>query len=69
MLSVGEGQEKTHLHLAYHFINRCLQVNRNSGDGQDGIAIMNFLISILENMQGKIDNDLSDIVGFVVGEI
>ena len=55
--------------LIYHFVSRCLHVNRNSSDGVDGISIINLIIAILENMQGKIDNDLKDIINILIQEM
>jgi len=55
--------------LIYHFVSKCLAVNRNSSDGLDGVAIMNLLIAILENMQGKVDGDLPQIIGVITAEI
>lgn len=52
--------------LIYHFVSRCLHVNRNSSDGVDGVSIINLIIAILENMQGKIDNDLKDIINILI---
>ena len=66
MLNVQEGQEKSNLALIYHFVSRCLAVNRNSSDGVDGVAIINLLIAVLENMQGKVDSDLKDIINILV---
>jgi len=35
----------------------------------DGVAIINLIIAVLENMQGKVDGDLKDIINIVVQEI
>lgn len=69
ILSVGEGQQKSHLHLTYHFITRCLHVNRNSSDGCDGVAVMGLIIAILENMQGKIDSDIPNLLQILIEEL
>lgn len=74
MLTVGEDQEKTHLQLSFHFIQRCLEVNRNSQDSYlDGQAIMNYIIAILENLrcngQGLMDNDFPQLISFVLDEL
>jgi len=51
MMTVGQEQDKTHLQLTFHFLVRCLAVNRNSGGGfVDGVAIMGLIVAILENM-------------------
>lgn len=69
MLAVQEGQAKTRLELLSHFITRCLAVSHNSSDGLDGVAIMNLLIAILENMQGRVDQDLGAIIGVITSEL
>lgn len=46
-----------------------LAVNRNSQGGLDGVAIMNFIIAILENLAGLIDQSFSIIVKFVIDEL
>ena len=50
ILRNGPGQDKSYLQLTYHFIKRCLQVNRNGDHYLDGIAVMGLIIAILENM-------------------
>jgi hypothetical protein len=51
MLTVGEGQDKNYLRLTYHFLKRCLEVNRNSGGAYiDGVSIMGLMVAIFENM-------------------
>mmetsp|Transcript_7597 Transcript_7597/g.12766 ORF Transcript_7597/g.12766 Transcript_7597/m.12766 type:complete len:328 (-) Transcript_7597:970-1953(-) len=57
MLRVGEDQEKSFLHLTYHFLTRCLKVNRNSSDMMDGIAVVGVIISLFEDMHGRLDQD------------
>lgn len=70
MLAVQEGQGgKTRLELLSHFITRCLAVSHNSSDGLDGVAIMNLLIAILENMQGRVDQNLAGIVSVITAEL
>ena len=53
----------------FHFINRCLSVNRNSNNYIDGTTLMNLLIAIFENMQGLIDADFPILFKFIVDEI
>ena len=50
MMRVGPDQEKNYLQLTYHFIKRCLEVNRNSKSMLDGVSIMSLLLAVLENM-------------------
>jgi hypothetical protein len=70
MLAVGEGQDKNYLHLTYHFLKRCLEVNRNSGGAYiDGVSIMSLMVSIFENMQGRIDADIPTLLGFILAEL
>jgi len=55
MLAIGENQDKSYLALLFMFIKRILEVNRNGKDMIDGVTVMNLIIAVLENMQGKID--------------
>jgi hypothetical protein len=69
MMRVGVDQEKSHLQLTYHFLIRCLTVNRNGSGFIDGVAIMGLIVAILENMQGKLDQDLPQILSLLTGEL
>lgn len=70
MFKVGENQEKTHLQLMYHFIKRCLEVNRNSSGGYlDGVSIMGLIIALFENMTGMLDSELPQIFAFIADEL
>ena len=70
MMAVGEGQEKTHLALTHHFIRRCLSVNRQSaGDFFDGIAVVSLIIAMLENMQGRLEQDFPHLLVFLWDEL
>jgi hypothetical protein len=69
MMRVGVDQEKSHLQLTYHFLVRCLKVNRNGSGFVDGVAIMGLIVAILENMQGKLDQDLPQILSFLTDEL
>lgn len=51
------------------FIERCLQINRNSKNKQDGIVIMKLLIAILENLQGRVDDALPFIIQTCMTEL
>lgn len=68
-MKVGVDQDKSYLQLTYHFLIRCLAVNRNSSGFVDGVAIMGLIVAILENMQGKLDNDLPQILTFLTDEL
>jgi len=69
MMKVGEGQEKTHLGLIYHFIQRCLAVTRNGKDYLDGIAVVSVIVAMFENMHNLLDNDLPQLLTFLVDEL
>jgi hypothetical protein len=69
MLSVGEEQTKNHLELIFHFLRRCLSVNRNSSSSLDGVSIMSVVIAIFEDMQGLIDNYFDLLMAIVVEEL
>ena len=70
MLVIGEEQEKNYLQLTYHFLKRCLEVNRNSGGAYlDGVSIMGLIVAIFENMQGRIDADIPTLLNFLIAEL
>lgn len=69
MMKIGEGQTKSHLALIYNFIHRCLELNRNGIDDADGIAIVNIIVAMFENMHGKLDNDLPQLLTFLLDEL
>lgn len=69
MLKLGEDQTKSHLHLTFHFIVRCLAVNRNGEGHLDGVTIMGFIVALLENLSGKLDQDLPQILTFLLDEL
>mmetsp|Transcript_29520 Transcript_29520/g.44887 ORF Transcript_29520/g.44887 Transcript_29520/m.44887 type:complete len:666 (+) Transcript_29520:641-2638(+) len=69
MLAVGQDQDKTHLQLTFHLIQRVLAVNRNSKNCMDGIAVINLIIAFLENMQGQIDAHMDQLLTFLLDEL
>ena len=48
--------------ILIYFVERCLKINQNSCDYIDGVAIVDILIAILENMNGMIDSEIPQIV-------
>jgi len=68
-LSVVEGQNKTYLQMTYHFIHRCLAINRNSSSGLDGVAIMNLIIAIIENLEGRLGQEFLVLAQICVEEL
>lgn len=70
MVEVGEGQKESYLALLYQSLQRCLEVNRkNEYDLMDGISIVSVILALFENMQGKLDEDLPLLLGFLINEI
>lgn len=69
MLKVPEGETKSHLQLTFHFIVRCLAVNRNGEGHLDGVTIMGFIVALLENMSGKLNQELPQILTFLLDEL
>lgn len=69
MLKVPEGETKSHLQLTFHFIVRCLAVNRNGEGHLDGVTIMGFIVALLENMAGKLNQELPQILTFLLDEL
>jgi len=69
MLSIGEGQTKTYLALTHHFIHRCLQITRKLNDSDSGTAVLSLIISLFENMHGRLDNDLPNLLKLLGSEL
>lgn len=69
MKMVGENQEETHLQLLYRFIVRILEINRNGKDMLEGIAVMNLIIALAENMMGQIDQEMLSLLQILVNEL
>ena len=69
MIAVGEDQTKSHLALIHHFVQRCLAVNRNGNDHLDGIAIVGMIVAMFENMHGRLDSDVPQLLSFVLDEL
>ena len=69
MMAVGENQDMTHLDLTMLFIRRILEINRNGSDMCDGVSVINLLIALLENMEGKLNEKLPELIGMLAGEL
>lgn len=67
--TIGPDQPKSYLQLVFHYLHRCLAVNRNSENYIDGTTLMNLIICIFENMQGLIDNEFPVLFKFVMDEL
>jgi len=44
--------------MIYPFIHRSLTINRNGVDMYDGIAVVTLIVSLFENMSGKLDSGI-----------
>src|SRR3569833_1446201 len=64
-----EGQSMTYIQMAFNFIKRVLDINSNSKHLLDGIVAMKVLITMIENLQGKIDQAMPHIVKIKVDSL
>ena len=55
--------------MTFKFIERALQINRNSKNKQDVIVVMKIIIAMVENLQGKIDEAMAYIVQICMTEL
>ncbi len=62
----ASGQPQSYIQMAFNFIKRVLDINRNSKHLQDGVVAMKVIITMLENLFGKIDEALPLIIQMVV---
>lgn len=70
MLQVGQNQSMTNMALLLDFIQRCLEINLGNGsDYMEGVPIVSIIIVLFENMQGKLDNELPRLLGFVLNDL
>lgn len=69
LFNVGDNQDKTYIELLFHFIRKILLVNRNGKHMSEGVSIMNLIMSLIENMVGKIDNYLATLIEIITGEL
>jgi len=61
-LSPLPGGTEPVISLTFKFLERCLELNRNSETKQDALVIMKLFIAIVETLRGRID----DFIAFVV---
>ena len=69
MLKVDGLLGKDNLSLTYHFISRCLQINRNRKKVAESSAIIAIIVAMLENMPGALDHDFAKLLGFIIDEL
>lgn len=55
--------------MTFNFIEKTLQMNKESPDQLDGIVIMKIVIAMLENLKGKIDEALPYILKICMNEL
>ena len=55
--------------LTINFARKCFAINRNSDDYLDGVVVLGVIISMFENMHGKLDKDLDKILELIMDEL
>ncbi len=48
--------------MTFNFLERCLNITRNSDSKEDVIIITKIFIAMIENLQGRIDQALTFII-------
>jgi len=60
---------RSNMALTHDFIKGCLEVSRDPNIKLDGVAIIDLILAMFENMPGVIDNDVSALLGYIVDEL
>lgn len=58
--------EPSYIEMTFKFIKRVLDINRNSKHLQDGVVAMKLIITMLENLKGRIDQVVPHLLQMVV---
>ena len=69
MMKVSQVHGKSNMALTHDFIRGCLEVSRDPTVKLDGVAIIDLILAMFENMPGAIDDDVSALLGYVVDEL
>lgn len=70
MLQIGELSEgATRLGTLIKFVYKCLELNRPGQYYANNIEIVTVLVAMFENMPGKLDNDLPDLLSLLFDEL
>ena len=69
MLKRGENEILNYLGLTINYIGRCMSINRESDDYLDGVVVVGVIISMFENMHGKLDDDLDHLLQLIIDEL
>lgn len=48
--------------MTFNFLDRCMQISRNSESKEDVIIITKIFIAMIENLQGRIDEAITFII-------
>lgn len=63
------GKDSSPIQMTFKFIERCIQIYRNSNNKQDAIVIMKIFIAIIDNLQGRVDDALPFILQVCMTEL
>jgi len=55
--------------LTHDFMKGVLEVSRDPKIKLEGVAIIDLIIAMFENMPGAIDNDVSALLSYVIDEL
>ena len=71
LMEVSKKEKKMNMELLIEFIVKCLEVNRGrpGNDYMSGISIVSMIIALIENLIGRIDNIMPQLLAVLVGEL
>jgi hypothetical protein len=55
--------------MTFRFVERSLEINRNSTSKLDGVVVMKVLIAMIENLKGRIDEAILYIIKICMNEL
>ena len=59
----------TYLEMTFKFMQQVLVINQNSKSKLDCVVVLKIMITIFENLPGKIDHALPQLVGMLLAEL
>ena len=69
MTKMCDTKGATYITLLIRFLEKGLTVNRKEDDLSTGNELISLIIALFENMQGKLDNELPQLLTFLSNEV
>ena len=65
----GKNWAKSHLAMMFPFIRRYLEISRKKEDFMDSISVLSIIIAMFENLLGKLDDDMPELLRILFIEL